>query len=80
MIQAMALINDLLNVGTMGESNRLDYAIREHEALQAKYAALKASVDTLIAVLRQKGVLTDDEESALLLDVTASPTLPPSQE
>jgi hypothetical protein len=36
----MSILNDLMNVGTMGESQRIDYIIREHEKLKVQVEAL----------------------------------------
>jgi hypothetical protein len=55
----MAFLSEFMNVGTMGESGRLDYAIREHEDLKERF-------DTLVRLLEEKGVLTGDERVRLL--------------
>ena len=47
-----------MSLTTMGESDRLDYVIREHEALKARVAAL-------VTMLSDKGVLTRDERVRL---------------
>ena len=54
----MSILNDLLSAGQMGEPDRLDYVIREHEQLLSR-------VEALIELLRSKGLITDEEASQL---------------
>lgn len=54
----MSILNNMLNAGLMGEPQRLDYVIREHDRLQAR-------VDRLTELLRSKGLITSEELSAL---------------
>jgi hypothetical protein len=54
----MAVLNDLLNVGMMGEPQRLDYVIREHERLRRRVAELEQ-------LLRSKGILTAEDQARL---------------
>lgn len=54
----MSILNSILNTSQMGEPARLDYAIREQERLVAQ-------VDALVALLRSKGLITEEEASRL---------------
>jgi hypothetical protein len=54
----MSILNDMLNIGGMGEPQRLDYVIREHEKLQARVIRLEE-------LLLAKGLITEGEKSAL---------------
>lgn len=53
----MSILNDMLNGGMMGEPERLDYVIHEHEKLQAR-------VNQLIELLIAKGLITTQERAA----------------
>jgi len=55
----MSFIGDFMSMTTMGESGRLDYAIREQDELKARF-------ETLVRLLEAKGVLTHDERVRLL--------------
>jgi hypothetical protein len=50
----MSLMNDILNTATYGESDRLDWVVKQLETLQARQEALSA-------LLVAKGLLTVDE-------------------
>jgi hypothetical protein len=54
----MSVLNDLLNTGLMGEPQRLDYVIREHERLQRR-------VSDLEELLKSKGIISDEERTRL---------------
>lgn len=54
----MSILNDLLSIGSMGESGRLDYVVREQDKLQARFAAL-------LGVLAANGALTPDDVARL---------------
>ena len=54
----MSALNDLLNVNQMGEPQRLDYIIREHEKLQARVSRLEA-------LLQARGLLSPEELAAV---------------
>jgi hypothetical protein len=58
----MSILNSILTTSQMGEPARLDYIIREHEKLEAR-------VESLVNLLRSKGLITDEEVSEL----TANP-------
>ena len=63
----MTLLNDLFSVRTMGEADRLDYIIREHDKLQEQFKSL-------IATLALKGALTPEEVARLT--ATSEPPSP----
>ena len=64
----MSILNDMLNIGGLGEPRRLDYVIREYETLQARVVRLEE-------LLEAKGVITSAERSRL----EARESGPPSQ-
>jgi hypothetical protein len=47
----MSILNDLFNAGTLGESNRLDFVVRECDRLQTQF-------NQLVALLAEKNLLT----------------------
>ena len=57
----MSILNVLLSTRSMGEPQRLDYAIAENEKLRAR-------VDRLVELLVAKGVVTKEEEATLFAD------------
>ena len=57
----MATFSDMLNIGMMGEPARLDYLIREHEKLEAKFRRLAE-------LLTSKGLITREERMSLEVD------------
>lgn len=52
----MAVLNDLLNLGMMGEPQRLDHVIRELEKLQRRVAELEE-------LLRSKGIIAVEQQT-----------------
>ena len=54
----MSVLDELFNEGMMGEPERLDHIIREHEKLRARVSQLED-------LLRSKGILTDEERARL---------------
>jgi hypothetical protein len=66
----MSILNDMLNTGLMGEPQRLDYIIREHEKLQARVTRLEE-------LLLSKGVITEGEKTTLEFQDARSPAAGP---
>jgi hypothetical protein len=68
----MSLMGELMNMRTMGESGRLDYAIREVDGIKAQF-------ELLVRLLEEKGILTRDEVARLLAPADEVATeLPPA--
>ena len=63
----MSFMNDILSTATFGESDRLDATVRELEALQARF-------DALVALLNSKGLLTAEELAAFTRETEAAVT------
>ena len=57
-VRLMSILNDMLNMGMMGEPGRVDYVIREYEKLEARLTRLEG-------LLLAKGLITNAEQSAL---------------
>jgi len=53
-----------LDILTMGDSTRIDYIIREHEKLSRQVRALSQ-------VLKEKGLLTQDEFARVMAELTS---------
>ena len=66
----MSILNDLLNVRTMGESARLDYVIREHEKLKVQFDALTELLVSSNLITREE---LDRKTSALASPAPAGP-------
>ena len=63
----MSFMNDMLSTATFGESDRLDATVRELEALQARF-------DALLAHLNSKGLLTAEELATFTRETEAAVT------
>jgi len=63
----MSLMNDMLSSATYGESDRLDWAVKQLESLQARH-------DALAALLVTKGILTPDDVARLNAEPSAAVT------
>lgn len=63
----MALMDDILGSATYGESDRLDWAVKQLESLQARH-------DALAALLVTKGILTTDDVARLNAEPSAAVT------
>ncbi len=64
----MSVLSDLFSVRTLGESDRLDYVIGEHDKLTGHFKSL-------VEMLEAKGVLAHDE--VVRLTATSEPTAIP---
>jgi hypothetical protein len=59
----MSILDEVFNAGMMGEPERLDFIIREHQKLEVRVARLEE-------LLRSKGIITDEEHTRLVRSAT----------